>query len=105
MSKGECAEWGGASFRAGRKQKSSRPSASASPRPPSPNSKVSCERLSRLISLSLDENVRWKFVGKSETTVIRRKYVDSEVIPKFRFARVVGTASACGRGVLIAIQS
>ncbi len=38
----------------------------------------------------------WKFVGKSGTTVIRRKYVDSEVSPKFCFTRGVGAGSARG---------
>src|SRR5258708_9919480 len=93
MRKGESPKSGWASFRPQRKQKLSRPSASR--RPPNQNIKVSCERLARLVSLSLDENVRWKFVGKSGITVKRRKYVDSEVSPKFRFARGVGAGSPC----------
>src|SRR5216683_2979282 len=98
MSKGESPKSGWASCRPRRKQKLSRPSASR--RPPNQNNKVSCERLSKLISLSLDAHVRWKFVGKSGTTVIRRKYVDSKVSPKFRFTRGVGASSAYGCGAI-----
>src|SRR5216683_3079624 len=98
MSKGEFPKSGWASFRPQRKQKLSRQSASR--RPPSQNNKVSCERLARLVSLSLDVNVRWKFVGKSGTTVIRRKYVDSKVSQKFRFTRGVGPSSAYGCGAI-----
>src|SRR5216683_7649106 len=98
MNKGESPKSGWASFRPRRKQKSSRQSASR--RPSNQNNKVSCERLSRLIRLSLDVNVRWKFVGKSGTTVKRRKYVDSEISPKFRFTRGVGACSAYGCGAI-----
>src|SRR6266478_4587425 len=94
MSKGESPKSGWASFRPRRKQKLLRRSASR--RPPTQNSKVSCERLARLVSLSLDVGVRWKVVGKSGTTVIRRKYVDSKGSPKFRFTRGVGASSAYG---------
>src|SRR5713101_2663738 len=93
MSTGKSPKSGWASFRPRRKQKLSRPSASRQPL--NPNNKVSCERLARLVSLSLDVDVRWKFVGKSGTTVKRRKYVDSKISPKFRFARGVGAGSAC----------
>src|SRR6266446_6329875 len=94
MSEGASLKSGWASFCLLRKQKLSRPSASRWPQ--NQNSKVSCERLARLVSLSLDVGVRWKVVGKSGTTVIRRKYVDSKVSPKFRFARGVGASSAYG---------
>src|SRR5713101_2693689 len=52
MSKGESPKSGWVSFRPRRKQKLSRQSASR--RPPNQNNKVSCERLARLVSLSLD---------------------------------------------------
>src|SRR5260370_15544972 len=94
MSKGESPKSGWASFRQRGKQKLSRPSASR--REPNQNNKVSFERLARLASLSLDVSVRWKFVGKSGTTVKRRKYVDSKVSQKFRFTRGVGAGSARG---------
>src|SRR5258708_22130755 len=96
MSKGESPKSGWASFPPRGKRKLSRPSASR--QPPNQNNKVSFERLARLVSLSLDVSVRWKVVGKSGTTVIRRKYVDSKVSPKFRFTRGVGAGSACGCG-------
>src|SRR6266851_4604031 len=70
MSKGESPRSGWASYRPRRKRKLSRPSARRPP--PNPNNKVSCERLARLVSLSLDVHVRWKFVGKSGTNVKRR---------------------------------
>src|SRR5712692_11019118 len=93
MSKGESPKSGWASFRPRRKQKLSRPSAS---RWPTPNSKVSCERLSRLISLSLDENVclevRRKVMNNCQKEI---QHVDSEVSPKFRFACGVDAGSAC----------
>src|SRR5258707_4404657 len=94
MTKGESPKSGWASCRPRRKQKLLRQSASRPP--PNPSNKVSCERLSRLVSLSLEGSALWKFVGKSGTTAKRRKYVDSEVSPKFRFARGVGAGSARG---------
>src|SRR5258708_39913321 len=94
MNKGESPKSGWESCRPLKKQKLLRPSASR--RPPTQDSKVSCERLARLVILSLDVGVRWKLVGKSGTTVIRRKYVDSKVSPKFRFTRSFGASSACG---------
>src|SRR5260370_38774115 len=99
MSKGESPKSGWASFRPRRKQKLSRPSASR--RQPNPNSKVSCERLSRLIWLSLDVNVRLEVRQKSVVSSNGHKeerYVVSKVSPKFRFARGVGASSTCGCG-------
>src|SRR6266478_4742166 len=95
MNKGESPKSGWASFRPRRKQKLSRPS--ASPQPPNLNSKVSCERLARLVSLSLDGNVRLEVRRKVRNNCQKEeRYVDSKVSPKFRFTRGVGTSSACG---------
>src|SRR5260370_1174823 len=93
MSKGESPKSGWASFRPRRKQKLSRQS--ASPWPPNQNNKVPCERLARLVSLSLDENVRLEVRLKVRNNCQKEKrYVDSEVSPKFRFARGAGVSSA-----------
>src|SRR5713226_2170495 len=95
MSKGESPKSGWGSFRPRRKQKLSRPSASR--RPPSQNNKVSCERLARLVSLSLDVDVRLEVRLKVRNNCQKEiRYVDSEVSPKFRFARGVGASSTRG---------
>src|SRR5260370_41889071 len=95
MSKDESPKSGWASFRPQRKQKLSRPS--ASPWPPNQNNKVSCERLLRLIWLRLDVSVRLEVRRKVRNNCQKEEtYVDSEVSPKFRFARGVGAGSACG---------
>src|SRR5712692_4974828 len=94
MSKGESPKSGWASFPPRRKQKLSRPSASR--RPPNQNNKVPCERLARLVSLSLDVDVRLEVRRKVRNKCQKEvRYVDSEVSPKFRFTRGVGASSAC----------
>src|SRR5260370_35689326 len=95
MCKGESQKSGWASFRPQGKQKLSRQSASR--QPPNQNSKVPCERLARLVSLSLDENVRLEVRRKVRNNCCKEVgYVDSEVSPKFRLARGVGASSAYG---------
>src|SRR5260370_8118021 len=93
MGKGEGQKSGWASFRPQRKEKLSRQSASR--RPPNQNSKVSCERLARLVSLSLDVSVRLEVRRKVRNNCHKEeRYVDSKVSPKFRFTRGVGAGSA-----------
>src|SRR5258708_1023579 len=95
MSKGESPKSGWASFRRQRRQKLSRPSASRRTR--NQNSKVSCERLLRLIWLRLDVSVRLEVRRKVRNNCQKEEtYVDSEVSSKFRFACGVGAGSACG---------
>src|SRR5260370_86203 len=94
MSKGGSPKSGWASFRRQRKQKLLRPSASR--QPPNQNNKVPCERLARLVSLSLDVNVRLEVRPKVRNNCHKEVvYVDSKVSPKFRFARGVGAGGAC----------
>src|SRR5260370_31138088 len=96
MSKGESPKSGWASFRLLRKQKLSRQSASCRP---NPNNKVPCERLTRLVSLSLDVDVRWKFVGKSGTTVIRRKCMSIlRLVRNFALLAVLALAAHAAAG-------
>src|SRR5260370_5675394 len=97
MREGGCAKSGGARFGGQRKEKLVRPSASR--QLPNQNNKVPCERLARLVSLSLDVNVRLEVRPKVRNNCHKEVvYVDSKVSPKFRFARGVGASSAYGCG-------